>query len=146
MKSCARWASASRRESRLLHEYSIASQIWRSVQKAAGERGGGRVLSIALEIGALNLLEDEQLSFWIRALAERDGSPDVQLDIAHLPGRIECADCGAREEPALSGEIVDHFVPPILECRACGSRDVRIVGGRELRVVSAQIETESSNG
>ena len=129
-----------------MHEYSIAFQIWQSVRKAAGERGGGRVLSVSLEIGALNLLEDEQLSFWIRALAERDGSADVQLNIAHLSGRIECAACGARGEPALPAGVVDHFVPPPLACRVCGSRDVRIAGGRELRVVSAEIQTEQSNG
>jgi hydrogenase nickel insertion protein HypA len=128
-----------------LHEYSIASQIWQSVRKAAEERGGGRILSISLEIGALNLLEDEQLSFWIRALAERDGSSDVQLNITHLPGRIECAACGARDEPALPAGVVDHFVAPPLACRVCGSRDVRIVGGRELRVVSAEIQTEQSD-
>ena len=36
-----------------MHEYSISSQIWESVSRAAREQGGGRVLSIVLEVGVL---------------------------------------------------------------------------------------------
>ena len=129
-----------------MHEFSIASQIWESVARAARERGGKRVRSVALEIGALNLLEDEQLGFWIRTLAERDGSPDVELKITHPSGRVGCGDCGAEGEPALPEGGMNHLVPLALACATCGSRNVRVVGGRELRVVSAEIEKQNAGG
>ena len=129
-----------------MHEFSIASQIWGSVARAARERGGKRVLSVKLEVGVLNLLEQEQLSFWIKTLAERDGSPEVGVEIVALPGRIKCNDCDAEEEAAVSANEWDHFVPLALSCKACGSRNVTVLGGREIRVVSAEIETEGGDG
>jgi hydrogenase nickel incorporation protein HypA/HybF len=129
-----------------VHEYSIASQIWQSVFHKAREAGGGRVKSISLEIGVLNLLADEQLTFWVRALAERDGSPDVQLKIVHLPGRVHCNDCGDQGEPTSPGGVPDHILPPPVLCPACGSSNVKLTGGRELRVVSAEIEVPNAGG
>jgi len=69
-----------------LHELSIASDIWASVAKAARQHGGGRVKRIVLEIGALNLIEEEQLRFWLEALAERNGSAGVEVNITTREG------------------------------------------------------------
>lgn len=129
-----------------MHEYSIASQIWQSVSDKAREAGGRRVRSIALEIGVLNLLADEQVTYWVRALAERDGSPDVQVKISHLPGCVHCNDCGEQGEPASPGDVTDHLLPPLVLCPACGSGNVNLTGGRELRVVSAEIEVPNAGG
>jgi hydrogenase nickel incorporation protein HypA/HybF len=129
-----------------MHEFSIASQIWESVARAAREHGGGRVMSITLELGELNLIEEEQLRFWIRELSARDGSPGVHLNIAEVKGRVTCGACGAEGEPQLPSGDVDHLGPPIVSCAACGSPNVRIVGGREIRVVSAEIEKEGAEG
>ena len=123
-----------------MHEYSIASQIWASVSKAAQGQGGGRVLSIVLEVGALNLLEEEQLRFWIGMLAEREGSPEVEVKLTTLPGQVRCRECGEDGEVGMPEGEVDHFVPLIPSCRACGSYDVIVTGGREIRVVSAEVK------
>lgn len=94
----------------------------------------------------MNLLEDEQLRFWVGALAERDGSPGVEVKIAHLPARVRCEECGAEGAPLLPGGDIGHLVPPSPSCSECGSRRVKITGGRELRVVSAEIDVEDSDG
>ena len=72
-----------------MHELSIASQIWTSVKKAASEHGAARVRSIKLEMGALQMIEEEQLAFWIQALAERDGSPAIDLKITTVPDGLQ---------------------------------------------------------
>jgi Zn finger protein HypA/HybF involved in hydrogenase expression len=72
-----------------MHELSIASQIWASVKKAAAEHGGRRVKSIKLELGALQMIEAEQLTFWIQTLAERDGSPGVELKVTIVPDGLQ---------------------------------------------------------
>jgi hydrogenase nickel insertion protein HypA len=123
-----------------VHEYSVASEIWDAVKAAARTHGGGAVRSIRLEIGALNLIEEEQLRFWLKALADQNGSPDLDLKISRAAARVKCRDCGADAEPLLPTSEASHFVPPILTCGRCGARDVQVLGGRELRVVSAEIE------
>ncbi len=129
-----------------MHEFSIASQIWETVSQKARERGGGRVIAITLEVGALNLFEDDQLRFWIGMLAERGGSPEVELRITHSPGRVHCNECDVEGEVAFPGIDSEHLTPALAACPACGSRDVRVTGGRELRVASAEIEAESACG
>ena len=123
-----------------MHEYSIALDVWQSVFAAAREHGGARVQSIKLEIGALNMIQDEQMTFWIEALAERDGSPGVTVDIIHLPARVKCLKCAAETRPETETSPALFFVPPVLQCGNCGSGEVEVVGGRELRVVSAEVE------
>ncbi len=123
-----------------MHEYSVASEIWDAVKAAARKHGGGAVRSIRLEIGALNLIEEEQLSFWLKALADQNGSPDLHLNISRAAARVKCRDCGADAEPLLPASEASHFVPPILTCGRCGSRNVEVLGGRELRVVNAEID------
>lgn len=126
-----------------MHELSLASHIWDSVTRAARRHGAARVQSITLEIGALNLIEPDQLTFWLKALADQHGSPDIAVNIKTiLPARVHCNDCGADGEPALPPGPLDHFLPPPMACRACGSRDLAVTGGRELRVVSAEIEKD----
>lgn len=128
-----------------MHEYSVASEIWDAVKAAARKHGGGAVRSIRLEIGALNLIEEEQLSFWLQALADHNGSPDLHLEISRTPARIKCGHCGAETGPASSANELSHFAPPVVTCPRCGSGDVRVLGGRELRVVSAEIDKEGKH-
>lgn len=123
-----------------MHEFSIASEIWNSVAKAAQQHGGGRVKSIKLEIGVLNLLAEEQMQFWIGMLAEQSGSPGAEVHITYLPARVRCRACGTESEASLPEGDLDHLLLPTLTCPACGSPDVEITGGREIRVVSAEVE------
>jgi hydrogenase nickel incorporation protein HypA/HybF len=127
-----------------MHEFSIASEIWASVAKAARGHGSGRVKSVKLEIGVLNLLAEEQMRFWIEMLGEQSGSPGVAVQITYLPARVKCNGCGAESETPLPEGELDHFLPPPVACPACGSQEVSIVGGREIRVVSAEVEQSNA--
>jgi hydrogenase nickel incorporation protein HypA/HybF len=53
------------------------------------------------------------------------------LDIEERAGRIRCHDCGA-----------ESASPDLLLLCPCGSADVEVVAGRELRVVSVELERE----
>ncbi len=75
-----------------------------------------------------------------RALAERDGHPGVTVEIADLPGRVHCATCGADSELPPPEDTSDHFALPKLACPVCGATDVNVIGGREVRVVSVEVE------
>lgn len=123
-----------------MHELSLASEIWSSVLKAVSQHGGGRVKAIQLELGVLNLLADEQLTFWIEMLAEQAGSPGVEVQITHLPARGRCRTCGVESETPLPEGELDPYLLPTLTCPACGSGEVEVTGGKEVRVVSAEVE------
>jgi hydrogenase nickel incorporation protein HypA/HybF len=127
-----------------VHEFSIASEIWSSVRAAAQQHGGGRVLKVKLEIGVLTLLAEDQLRFWIESLAERDGSPGVVVEISAPPGRVRCQECGAEADVPQPADDLNHLLPPPVRCPTCDSPSVAIVGGREIRVVSAEIDRSSS--
>ena len=157
----------------LVHEFGIASEIWQAVRRSAERHGGGRVLSITMELGEVNLIEDEQLRFWVTALAERDGSPGVELRISHIPAQARCRQCGEARAPfakATGPRAVEEakrrrgeppsprlrgpgeaggesrfpggwYARPEGPCPKCGATEVEVVGGREIRVVSAEIES-----
>jgi hydrogenase nickel incorporation protein HypA/HybF len=146
-----------------VHEFGIASEIWQAVRRSAERHGGGRVLSITMELGEMNLIQDEQLRFWVTALAERDGSPGVALRISHIPAEARCRQCGEVRAPfakatgpkgveeASSRRAEDAgndprfpggwYARPEGPCPRCGSLEVEVTGGREIRVVSAEIES-----
>ena len=128
-----------------MHEFSIASEVWASVLKAARQHAGGRVKAIKLEIGALNLIEEDQLRFWLEALAEREGSAGVQVHISTLSPRAKCGECGQCQEARVLSEPGLAHVPQAVTCPACGSPSVVLEGGRELRVVSAEVETRTED-
>ncbi|MFB3881642.1 MAG: hydrogenase maturation nickel metallochaperone HypA [Armatimonadota bacterium] len=129
-----------------MHEFGIASEIWEAVKKAAGAHGGGRVRAITVEVGELNLIEDEQLRFWITALAERDGSPGVELRITLVRPTIKCRQCGDLRETGPGSRSGSRLFDsstlwPEGPCPKCGAMEAEVVGGREIRVVSAEIES-----
>ena len=126
-----------------MHEFSLSSQIWASVQAAAQ---GRRVLSITLELGALTLLAEDQVRFWVESLAARDGSPEVKVTITYLPARVRCQACGEEGEAGLPAGELDHYLPPPVCCAKCGATEVEVIGGRETRVVRAELRTGSDAG
>lgn len=128
-----------------MHEYAIASEIWAAVLASVRRRGGGRVRAVTLALGALNLIEEEQLRFWLQALAERDGSPDLAMRATTLPARVLCGQCGAESETAAPAGELDHFLLVAPRCPRCGSAEVSVVGGRELWVVSAEVEVHDGD-
>jgi len=82
-----------------VHELSIASQVWESVARAASPHRARRVKSIKLEVGALQMIEEDQLTFWLQALAEREGSPGVEVEITTLPQGTQVRVVSAEIEP-----------------------------------------------
>ena len=57
----------------------------------------------------------------------------ARLEIEETPGRIACRTCGLEQE-----------LPDALLLCACGSADVEVVAGDDLRVVSVELEKEPS--
>lgn len=108
-----------------MHELSITQ----SVVDAVCERAAGRaVRSIRLEVGALTAVVPEAMLFCFDLVTEGTVAAGARLDIDWRPGATHCRSCGA------DAEMADAI--PLCPC---GSADVDVVAGRDLRILSMEV-------
>ena len=81
-----------------------------------------------LEIGALAGVLPDSVSFCFELVAEGTGLAGAALEISRPKGRSRCRDCGCEFE----------HDDPIAACR-CGSVDLDVLCGRQLRIVSVEV-------
>jgi hydrogenase nickel incorporation protein HypA/HybF len=108
-----------------MHELSIANAI---VEACVEWSSGARVLRVRLEIGALAAVMPDAVQFCFDACARDTAAEGAALEIIEIPGRAECGRCGASV----------GMRSPIGQC-ACGSIDLRIVSGDELRIKDMEV-------
>lgn len=108
-----------------MHELAIAESVITTITA----RTGGRIVrAVRLEVGRLSGVSADSLRFCFE-LATADTPVDgATLVIDEPPGRAHCATCGEQF-------LVDE---PILLC-GCGSSDVRVLAGEELRILSVEV-------
>ena len=113
-----------------MHEFSISSEIVRSVLDAAGKNKGKKVLSIQLEIGELTLLNGEQVAFWVHELFKGSVAEGAEVKIKTTKARIHCKACGYRG--GMESDQEDSFRHLMsLTCPRCNGFQIRAVKGRE---------------
>jgi hydrogenase nickel incorporation protein HypA/HybF len=107
-----------------MHELSIAQAILAIAERHAA---GRRVTRVEVSIGHLRQVVPTALDFAFELLA-----PEVELEMVEIPAAGRCRACGRESR-------LDGFP---LVCRACGSGDVEVVAGEELRVESLDVEEQ----
>jgi hydrogenase nickel incorporation protein HypA/HybF len=113
-----------------MHEFSISSEIVRTVLDSARENHGKKVLSIQLEIGELTLLNVEQVTFWIRELFKDSIAEGAKVKVKVIKARIHCEACGYKGgNTSDQKDLFQHLIP--LSCPKCGSFQIKIEKGRE---------------
>jgi hydrogenase nickel incorporation protein HypA/HybF len=108
-----------------MHELAIAESVLDTITARTGDR---QVREVRLEIGKLSGVSVDSLRFCFELAAAGTGVDGAALDIVEPPGRARCVTCA--EEFVLDDRI--------LLC-ACGSSDVRVLAGEELRIVSVEV-------
>ena len=108
-----------------MHELSITQ----SVVDAACERAGGRpIRSIRVQVGALTAVVPDAMLFCFDLVTEGTPAQGARLDIEPAAGGAHCASC----------DTDFALADPILLC-PCGSADVAVTAGRELRILSMEV-------
>ena len=107
-----------------MHEMSLAESVVQIVEDTARRNGGTRVSSVTLEIGTLAGVEIEALRFCFDAAKRDTIAADATLLIDRPEGRAWCMPCGETIHVAGLGEA----------CPRCGSYQLQVTGGDELRV------------
>ena len=110
-----------------MHEMSITQGIIEICEKYAG---GRRVLSLDVEIGELSNVVPEAVEFCFEACSAGTLLEGAHMNIIRVPGRGHCQDCGA-----------DTILPSLFgACQGCGSYQVSIISGEEMRVREIEVE------
>lgn len=108
-----------------MHELSIANAI---VEACAERASGVRVSRVRLEIGALSAVMPDAVRFCFDVCAKDTVLEDAELEIVEIPGRAICRDCAG---------VVALTTP--IGCCGCGSSNLQIVAGEELRVKDMEL-------
>lgn len=108
-----------------VHELSIAQSVVEAVCERAGER---RVSSVRLEVGQLCAVVPHSLLFCFDVVTAGTHAEGASLHIDEIATSARCKSCGVMFSPP------DMF----LLCE-CGSADVEVLAGRELRILSMEV-------
>ena len=110
---------------RRVHELAVTQSV---VEAIVGKVGDVPVDVVRLEIGVLSGVVTDSVRFCSELVAQGSGLEGARLDIDEPPGRAYCRTCG------------DEFTltDPIMLC-PCGSADLDISGGRQLRILSVEV-------
>lgn len=108
-----------------MHELSITQ----SVVDAVCERAAGRTVhSVKVEVGALTAVVPEAMLFCFDLMTEGTVAQGARLEIEPRRGAAHCGDCDA-----------DITLDDLILLCPCGSADVHVTAGRELRILSMEV-------
>lgn len=114
-----------------MHELSIIEALIEQVEKEVRRSGqGSRVTGLELVIGRLSGVNADSLRFAFQLLAPGTVVEAAEVHITEPKAACSCRTCGASTE-------IDNLV---VECPKCGSGDVFLEGGRDLRLQSIELE------
>jgi hydrogenase nickel incorporation protein HypA/HybF len=121
-----------------MHEFSISSEIVRTVLDTAKKNHGKRVLSIQLEIGELTLFNVEQVTFWIQELFKESIAEGAKVKVKVIKARIRCEACGYKGgNTSGQKDLFQHLIP--LSCPKCKSFQIKVEKGRECNLSKIQV-------
>lgn len=112
-----------------MHEMSLAESIVQIAEDAARSNGGARVSQVLLEVGKLAGVEIEALRFCFDAASRSSLISGATLVIEQPEGSAWCLPCG---ETVVLSSLADP-------CPNCGSHQLQVTGGTELRVRELEI-------
>ncbi|MDZ7740125.1 MAG: hydrogenase maturation nickel metallochaperone HypA [Bacteroidales bacterium] len=112
-----------------MHEFTVAGNIIDIVSSEAARAGSSPVKKVNLEIGLLAGIEYESLNFALEALKKGTIVDSASFIIEKPGGMGKCNNCGYEF-------TIESFLG---SCSACGSQDLQIIKGSELRVKSITI-------
>jgi hydrogenase nickel incorporation protein HypA/HybF len=108
-----------------MHELSITQTVVTTVTQRMRD---ARVCRIRLEVGQLSGLVPDAVRFCFEMVAAGTTCEGATLEIDEPSGKALCRTCGAAFE---TGEVL-----PLCDC---GSADVEVQGGRELRIREVEV-------
>ena len=113
-----------------MHEMTIVTGILKIVEDQARTSGATVINNIELEIGELAGIELESLQFCYEVAKKNSLARTAELIVHSIPGRGHCPGCDK--------DVSVNFQMAV--CPQCGQAVVEIFQGRELRVLSINVD------
>jgi hydrogenase nickel incorporation protein HypA/HybF len=113
-----------------MHEMSIAQSLLEIILQESQTHQVMRVLSVALQVGELSAVETESLRFCFELVCQGTLVEGARLEIERVPVTCRCRDCNHEFT------VEDLW----FACHSCGSKDLDILSGKELRIESFEAE------
>ena len=107
-----------------MHELSIAQEILGIVNQYVPKPKEKYVRSVKVKIGKMSNILIDSLTFCFEAIIYNTPLMGAKLEIIEIPVSINCNNCNTTSE-------ID---PPVFTCPHCGSNQLKIIGGTEMRV------------
>ena len=111
-----------------MHELAITQSVVDMVRDRTADR---RVSTVRLQVGRLSGVVPEAMQFCYELVTAGTPLASSTLEIEQTSGQAHCRTCGADFEQR----------DLILLC-PCGSADVELMTGKELRVISVELEAQ----
>ena len=108
-----------------MHELAIAESV---IDAVTQRLPGAKVTCVHLEIGALSGVMADSIRFCFDMATEGTGMEGARLEISEPPAECRCRACGVEFQPD----------SPVVLC-PCGSPDVAVLSGEQLKIVSVQV-------
>lgn len=108
-----------------MHEMALTQSV---VETVCEHAAGRRVHSVKVEIGALCAVVADAMAFCFELATEGTVADGARLDVDIRPGAARCRSCAGHFE----------LNDPILLC-PCGSADVEVLDGRDLKILSMEV-------
>lgn len=119
-----------------MHERSLVAAVLAKVKNVAKEQGAVRVRDICLEIGPLSGVEPLLLHSAFTERAEEEFFAGATLTIVTAPLTASCRACG-------NALVIEQFR---FRCSGCGSQNLQVTGGDDVKILSMTIEEASPAG
>ena len=107
-----------------MHELSIARSVINSVEKICHDDHFGKVSETTLDIGTMSGVSKSALLFCWPLATKQTLLEECHLVINEIPLTLECLACNLKSSPEVF----------IMCCEHCGSGQVRIETGNELKI------------
>lgn len=108
-----------------MHEMAITQSV---VDAVCEHAAGRRVHSVKLEVGALCAVVPGSMQFCFELATAGTIADGARLDVNVQPGAGCCRTCGQ-----------SFALPDLILLCPCGSADVEVVAGRDLKILSMEV-------
>lgn len=116
-----------------MHELGIVFHIIRSVEDVARQNNVRRVTAVTLELGEVSgVLEDYLQDCWNWAVSKSDLMREARLQVAVIPAKTLCEDCGMVYPTVTHGRT----------CPGCGSGHTHLIQGNETMIRDITVPQE----
>ncbi len=113
-----------------MHEMSLCEGVLQIIENESQRMAFSSVRGVTLEIGLLSQVEPEAMRFCFDVVCNGSIAEGATLNIIQNPGQAWCMQCADSKTISQRGTA----------CPDCGSYQLQVTGGDEMRVKSLEVD------